>query len=81
MWKTPSPMPHSPTKAVTKLSDAIDRYLVYLQAEENKSPLTIATYRLSLNSLIELSGITDPLLISKGSIRVYKSALHSYRTN
>ncbi|MBU2213121.1 tyrosine-type recombinase/integrase [Patescibacteria group bacterium] len=66
--------------AVTKLSDAIDRYLVFLKAEENKSPLTISTYRLSLNLLIELSGITDPQLINKGSIRVYKSALHSYRS-
>jgi len=72
--------PNDKTLNDTNLAKAIDRYLVFLKAEENKSPLTIATYRLSLNMLIELSGITDPLLINKGSIRVYKSALHSYRT-
>ena len=72
--------PSNKTSYDTKFAQAIDRYLVFLKAEENKSPLTIATYRLSLNMLIELSGITDPLLINKGSIRVYKSALHSYRT-
>jgi site-specific recombinase XerD len=62
------------------LSQAIDRYLVFLKAEENKSPLTITTYRQSLNMLEKLCGVTDPLLFSKQSIRIYKSALHSYRT-
>ncbi|MBU0766202.1 tyrosine-type recombinase/integrase [Patescibacteria group bacterium] len=72
--------PSNKTLVDTNLAKAIDRYLVFLKAEENKSPLTIATYRLSLNMLIELSGITDPLLVNKGSVRVYKSALHSFRT-
>src|SRR3989338_11278196 len=68
------------TPPENKLTQAIERYLVFLQAEENKSPLTISTYRLSLNLLIKLSNITDPLLIEKSSIRIYKSALHTFRT-
>ncbi|HAI98480.1 TPA: hypothetical protein DCL30_02960 [Candidatus Peribacteria bacterium] len=64
----------------TALTQAIDRYLTFLKAEQNKSPLTIETYRQSLKLLTELSGVADPLLFSKQSIRVYKSALHSFRT-
>lgn len=62
------------------LSQAINRYLVFLQAEQNKSPLTIRTYRESLNLLLELCGVSDPLSFDKQSIRVYKSALHTFRT-
>ncbi len=62
------------------LAKAIDRYLVFLRAEENKSPLTIATYRQSLNLFLELGEVYDPLEISKASIRMYKAALHSYRS-
>lgn len=62
------------------LSQAIDRYLVFLKAEENKSPLTIDTYRQSLNMFIELGGVSSPTEVSKATMRMYKSALHSYRT-
>lgn len=62
------------------LASAIDRYLVFLKAEENKSALTISTYTHSLKLLQELIGIADPLLINKQSVRVFKSALHSFRT-
>lgn len=77
MWKTHllSPMNHD-----NPLSKAINRYLVFLQAEENKSPLTIRTYRESLNLLLDICGIDDPLLFNKGTVRVYKSALHTFRT-
>jgi len=64
----------------TPLSQAIERYLQFMRAEENKSPLTIATYTQSLKLLEELCGIDDPLLFSKQTVRVYKSALHSFRT-
>ncbi|MDP7645931.1 MAG: site-specific integrase, partial [Candidatus Peribacteraceae bacterium] len=74
------PVNKSATITDTKLAQAIDRYLVFLQAEENKSPLTISTYRQSLNLLLELTNVTDPLLFDKSSIRIYKSALHSFRT-
>ena len=67
-------------KPETELTKAIDRYLVFLQAEENKSPLTISTYRQSLNLLIELLNVESPTFIDKQTVRVYKSALHSHRT-
>ncbi len=64
----------------TPLSQAIDRYLQFLRAEENKSPLTVDAYRQSLAHLERLSGVDDPQKIDKQSVRVYKSALHAYRT-
>lgn len=70
----------STMKPETELTKAIDRYLIYLQAEENKSPLTITTYRQSLNVLLELMNVESPAYIDKQSVRIYKSALHSYRT-
>lgn len=80
LWKTPSPMPASPAPTVSNLAGAIDRYLVFLQAEQNKSPLTIRSYRQSLDLLLKLSPVDDPLLFSKQTVRVYKTALHSFRT-
>lgn len=62
------------------LTRAIDRYLVFLKAEENKSPLTISTYTQSLNLFSQLGGVTSPAAITKATVRMYKSALHSYRT-
>lgn len=64
----------------TPLAQAIDRYLIFLQAELNKSPLTIKTYRESLQLFLRLSDIDDPLLVNKQVVRAYKSALHVYRT-
>ncbi len=71
--------PHPPAAAQSALAKAIERYLTFLKAEENKSPLTISAYRESLDLLMKLSDITDPRLFDKSSVRIYKSALHSYR--
>ncbi len=62
------------------LAKAVERYLTYLKAEENKSPLTISTYAQSLSLLEKLCEIPDPRLFDKSTIRIYKSALHSHRT-
>jgi site-specific recombinase XerD len=62
------------------LSQAIHRYLEYLRAEENKSPLTVDAYRQSLTLLPSLMNIDDPRQVDKQSVRVYKSALHAYRS-
>lgn len=62
------------------LSDAIERYLVFLQSEENKSSLTISNYRQSLALLQELLPITKVTDIDKDSIRDYKQKLHAHRT-
>ncbi|MCK5017944.1 MAG: site-specific integrase [Candidatus Peribacteraceae bacterium] len=48
----------------SELSQAIERYLVYLQAEENKSSLTIDNYRRSLNLVSELLSVNDPLALN-----------------
>ncbi len=61
------------------LAKAADRFLTFLKAEENKSPLTISTYRQSLDLLIKLCEINDPRLFDKSTVRIYKSALHSFR--
>jgi site-specific recombinase XerD len=79
-----TPRPHqSPAPAQTKdspLNRAIERYLVFLRSEENKSPLTVEAYTRALSVFARLSGIQDPKEIDKGLIRVYKSELHLYRT-
>ena len=74
-----NPSPHPPARTPTPLSKAVDRYLTFLKAEQNKSPLTIKTYRESLNLLQDLTDVNDPRLFEKSSIRIYKSALHSFR--
>src|SRR3989338_7147638 len=77
----PSKAPKSaPAITSSALDQAIGRYLQFLRAEENKSPLTVETYSQSLLLLPQLMGISDPREVNKGSVRVYKSALHSYRT-
>ena len=77
--ENPTPPSRRP-KTQTSLEQAIERYLQFLRAEENKSPLTIETYRQSLRLLSSLIEIAAPLEVDKASVRVYKSALHSYRT-
>ena len=67
-------------KDETPLTRSIDRYLVFLRSEENKSPLTLDSYKRSLTLFCELSEIESPKEVSKASIRVYKSNLHLYRT-
>ena len=62
------------------LADAVDRYLLFLRAEENKSALTIKSYRESLNLLLTVSPIKFLDQISKESVRIYKLKLHEYRT-
>jgi len=59
------------------LSMAMDRYILYLQAEENKSPLTVANYQRSLNLLFDFLGVSSAEYINKTTIRTLKSKLHS----
>ena len=65
---------------LTPLQQAINRYLAYLQSEENKASLTIASYEASLRAIEELLGVTDPLQIDKDTVRHLKRQLHEYRT-
>ncbi len=75
--ENPSPLTKAPPSPLAK---AMDRYLTFLRAEENKSTLTISTYRQSLDLFLKLGEVSDPRLIDKGTIRIFKSALHEYRT-
>ncbi|MBI2117319.1 tyrosine-type recombinase/integrase [Candidatus Peregrinibacteria bacterium] len=69
------PLPHS-----SALARAIERYLVYLRSEENKSPLTVAAYHRSLGLFMKIGEVSDPKDVSKVSVRLYKANLHTYRT-
>ncbi len=64
----------------TPLSQAIDRYLRFLQSEENKSPLTVQNYRQSLELFQRLTYIRDVDEFGKESVRHYRQALHEHVT-
>lgn len=53
---------------------------MFLRSEENKSSLTLGAYTRSLAFFEEQSGLLRPSDINKGSVRVFKSNLHVYRT-
>lgn len=83
-----SPLPLSlmpkPKNAISDpalpLARAVERYLVYLRSEENKSPLTVEAYRRSLDLFLRIGEVRDPADISKVSVRLYKANLHAHRT-
>jgi site-specific recombinase XerD len=64
----------------SSLSAAIERYLLFLRAEENKSPLTLSNYRQSLDLLLALSPVQDVEGINKESVRFYKGKLQEFRS-
>src|SRR5665213_1025806 len=70
----------SMTSAPPSLIDAINRYLQFLQSEENKSRLTLSNYRQSLNLLTALLPLKSVKDFDKDSIRSYKQALSEFRT-
>ncbi len=67
----------SPRSAPLAFKTAVDRYLVYLQTEENKSPLTIRNYRESLTLTQELLSVTSIMDIDKETVRDLKYKLGS----
>lgn len=68
------------SSAPSSLTQAIERYLQFLQTEENKSRLTITNYRQSLKLLTTLLPITSVKDFSKDVIRDYKQALSNTQT-
>ena len=60
------------------LLQAIERYLVFMQAEENKSPLTVMNYKRSLALVAKLISVNDPISIDKMVVRDLKAKLASY---
>lgn len=67
-------------KSTSPLSPAIERYLQFLQTEENKSRLTLTNYRQSLNLLTTLLPIKNVKDFDKDVIRDYKQKLSDFRT-
>jgi len=67
-------------KPPSQLQLAIDRFLTFLQAEVNRSPGTITTYRSSLQLTQTLLPVDDLHLINKQVVRDFKANLHAYRT-
>lgn len=68
------------TSSPLSLDSAIKRYLQFLQTEENKSKLTLANYRESLQLLTTLLSIKNVKDFDKQIIRDYKQALSEYKT-
>lgn len=69
MSSSPSPL---------ALSSAIDRYLMYVQTEENKSPLTVRNYRESLTLTQSLlPNVHSVMDLDKETVRQCKFALGS----
>ena len=64
----------------TPVTEAINRYLSFLQSEENKSSLTVKNYRESLNLLQTLSPLKTIGDFDKESVRTYKQRLHDHRS-
>ncbi len=67
-------------KNAPPLSPAIERYLQFLQTEENKSRLTLTNYRQSLNLLTTLLPLKSVKDFDKNVIRDYKQKLSDFRT-
>lgn len=67
----------SPRSAPPALQAAADRYLVYLQTEENKSPLTVRNYRESLTLTQKLLSVDSVMDINKETVRDLKYKLGS----
>lgn len=67
-------------KPPLSLYEAIDRYLLFLQTEENKSPLTISNYRESLQIITRILDIKHVNDIDKHVVRSLKAGLQATRT-
>ena len=62
------------------LLPAIDRYIQFLQAEENRSTLTVHNYIQSFQLFTQICPLKNVEDISKQTIRQYRIQLHEYRS-
>ena len=67
------------SKSANPLLQAIDRYLLWLEAELGKSPLTVQNYHHQLRDFAKAATVNSPSKIDKTSIRHYKQYLHRFR--
>lgn len=67
------------SKSHSPLLQAIDRYLLYLESELGKSPLTVKNYHHQLRDFGQAATVNSPSKIDKTVIRQYKQYLHRFR--
>ena len=60
----------------TPLGKAIDRYLLHLESELGKSPLTVRNYAYQLKDFLRSAGVPSPSKIDKATIQRFKQYLH-----
>lgn len=63
----------------TALSQAVDRYLLHLESELGKSPLTVRNYAFQLQDFLGATTVTSPLKIEKSTIQGFKQHLHRFK--
>jgi len=73
MNKKMAQVSHSP------LEEAVDRYLLYIESEIGKSPLTVTNYTHQLNDFLGAATAKSPSDIDKQAVRQYKQHLHRFR--
>ena len=66
-------------KKPSPLSQAIDRYLLHLESELGKSPLTVKNYAHQLKDFLGAVTVPSPNKIEKATIQHYKQYLHRFR--
>lgn len=60
------------------LSQAVFRYLQYLESEQGKSALTVKNYAHQLQDFVKSTKASSPEVIDKMTIREYKQYLHQF---
>lgn len=80
--RSPSPLlAEAPRKRGAKdgLLQAIDRYLLWLESELGKSPLTVKNYHHQLKDFAGAVTVNSPAKIEKSTIQLYKQYLHRFK--
>ncbi len=67
------------SRSTSPLSQAIDRYLLWLESELGKSPLTVKNYHHQLKDFAGASTAKSPAKIDKQTIQHYKQYLHRFK--
>ncbi|HLD07794.1 MAG TPA: tyrosine-type recombinase/integrase [Candidatus Peribacterales bacterium] len=67
------------SKSPSPLLQAIDRYLLWLESELGKSPLTVKNYHHQLKDFAGAITVNSPLKIEKQVIQHYKQYLHRFK--
>jgi len=66
-------------KPSSPLAQAISRYLLHLESELGKSPLTVKNYAHQLSDFLSACSVSSPLKIDKKVVQLYKQHLHRFQ--